>query len=145
MELIKALPAEVLAALAPAVALVQGEARAGTVTVERSRAIRTGKTYVRANGAEYRPGAAAILDTVYPGARLDDETVPVILIGSDDQDEDEDEDDDDDDTCEDENACGYCGCCSECETIHDIDDVDVLTSPRGERYCLHNCEHWCDT
>lgn len=134
MELIKQLPAEVMAALAPAVALVQGEARAGTVTVERSRAIRAGKTAVRASGEEYRRGTAAILDAVYPGARLSDQTVPVPSVVQTDE----------DDTCPDENACGYCGCCSECETIHDI-DVDVLTSPRGERYCLHSCEHWCDT
>lgn len=140
MELIKALPAEVLAALAPAVALVQGEARAGTVTVERSRAIRAGNTTVRAQGAQYRPGTARILDTVYPGARLDDPMDPVPSVVQADEDEDEDEED----TCSDENACGYCGCCTECEMIHDI-ERDVLISPRsGEIYC-DTCEHWCDT
>lgn len=129
MELIKALPAEVLTTLAPAVALVQGEARAGTVTVERSRAIRAGKTTVRAQGAEYRPGTATILDTVYPGARLDDQTVPVPSVVQ---------------ACPDENACGYCGCCTECEEQHDIEiDRGVLVSPRGEHYCAPNCEHWC--
>ena len=136
---IRTMPADVLAALAPAVPLIMAEARAGTAEVEQARAVRTAKAFVRSHGREYLAGTETILSTVHPGATTLDAPMSAPI-----QDEDEDEDEDEDGSCDDDNACGYCGCCYECGSQHEIDDIDVLTSPRGERYCLHSCEHWCD-
>ena len=127
MDIKHMLPAEVLATLAPAVPLIMAEARAGTVEVERARAIRAGKTTVRAHGHEYARGALRILTPVHPGATLDEYSPTGALA-----------------PCSDDNACGYCGCCDECGVRHDISiDSGVLVSRRGQRYCAPNCEHWC--
>lgn len=131
---IRTMPADVLAALAPAVPLIMAEARAGTAEVERDRAVRTAKVFIRSHGREYLAGTESILSTVHPGATTLDTPTPAQV----------DEDEDEDGSCDDDNACGYCGCCNECGSQHEIDDIDVLTSPRGEQYCLSSCEHWCD-
>lgn len=142
------LPPEVVAALAPAVAAVAAEARAGTTDGMYSTVSRAAKATVRFQGTEYRPGVVAIIGQAFPdrqrafaedlydGRRVDLDR-PEFAVTATDEDEDED---DDDDECE--SNCSYCGCCSECGR-HEGDDWDINLGPNGDEWCT-DCRHFCN-
>jgi len=144
MDIRAALPAEVLAALAPAAELVAQEAREGTVVVETNRALRTGKVFVRANGSGFRRGADEILTSVYPGVTVDSPERDVYVEPPEPSDDDDDEDDEDAPECEE--VCGTCGCCGECDDgRHGDSDPNsryLYTNRFGATYCA-DCDHTC--
>jgi hypothetical protein len=145
MDIRTALPAEVLAALAPAAELVAQEAREGTMIVETNRALRTGKVFVRANGNEFRRGTDQILTSVYPGVTVDSPERDVYVEPPEPSDDDDEDDEEDAPECEE--ACATCGCCGECDNgRHGDSDPDsryLYTNRLGATYCS-DCEHECD-
>jgi hypothetical protein len=149
------LPADVLALLAPAGALVRQQAVEETRAAQLPVLVRKAQTAVRANGSDgqYDIGAAEALKAAFPGLidarrataiRLDARGAPPSIVDNVGEELEQDyEDEADDDECDGSMSC--CGYCSDHEEHHDNGNEDhVVTSPRhGERYCT-DCEHWCD-
>lgn len=132
------LPPEVVAALAPAVAAVAAEARAGTTDGMYSTVSRAAKATVRFQGTEYRPGVVAIIGQAFPdrqrafaedlydGRRVDLDRPEFAVTATEDEDQDEDYED-----CEHVWRCTDCGgdpegcdhdySCAECGSTEHLD------------------------
>ena len=151
-----ALPADVLAAIGPAVEAIAAETRTAVDTVEHARLSRMAMAAARENGGGgYSYGAVKIIETAFP-------SLPApVTVDRNCQCEscDDEECDGSCDSCEEsydcpQHGCEYandcCGYCSDCESHHGDDanrvfSVQIYSGGTQRTYTVcPECQHACE-